>query len=555
MRYGTFFGVTAVHLMFMTESEIDRIFDITAPKADTLLMLHNLYTEVEALKAVFNDTPTSGVPHVILTKDNTAQEVTDLVAGFNVLLGQKSVTPTNDSDDFDFSSFDAGSDAKQTTIDETDLSALDSFSAETTSHFSSEDTDLSTLSDQASTDDSPFANIFNDSDEDELNLLTEKSANVPVKQYTDLIEMGRSSPLAEKKVRNILQLSRYLMTHKEEFSAEESESIMQQISDLPKIPSAVELPKQFIEMSKALSPQSLDILKSLYVHMMRKVKPKNSQSTVSLVDYVADKLKLLLVSKITTMKQLYFASQSLFSMDLTLIRWMNIISDLNNIYLCQKHVSTILGNVETLIADCNETLGRTSNKKEALQISEFKEVSANYLNIMMSNAQAVEIEAMSVDWSNKLIELLGRTTIPENYQEHVTLFFTTLLKSGKLLPLLGNVNNLRMLAYIDIAMYRVVTSEIGSKLNRSLFEGQDNSDLDTVVRICSPVYKEFTLETGVMGFQCNYTPKLLNTLNEVVTPLEKNTSIQFSPESVNYRLSSLLRKHLKSLQKRLYNYK
>lgn len=127
--------------------------------------------------------------------------------------------------------------------------------------------------------------------------------------------MGRSSPLAEKKVRNILQLSRYLMTHKEEFSAEESESIMQQISDLPKIPSAVELPKQFIEMSKALSPQSLDILKSLYVHMMRKVKPKNSQSTVSLVDYVADKLKLLLVSKITTMKQLYFASQSLFSMD------------------------------------------------------------------------------------------------------------------------------------------------------------------------------------------------------------------------------------------------
>ena len=304
MRYGTFFGVTAVHLMFMTESEIDRIFDITAPKVDTLLMLHNLYTEVEALKAVFNDTPTSGVPHVILTKDNTAQEVTDLVAGFNALLEQKSVTPTNDSDDFDFSSFDAGSDAKQTTIDETDLSALDSFSAETTSHFSSEDTDLSTLSDQASTDDSPFANIFNDSDEDELNLLTEKSANVPVKQYTDLIEMGRSSPLAEKKVRNILQLSRYLMTHKEEFSAEESESIMQQISDLPKIPSAVELPKQFIEMSKALSPQSLDILKSLYVHMMRKVKPKNSQSTVSLVDYVADKLKLLLVSKITTMKQL-----------------------------------------------------------------------------------------------------------------------------------------------------------------------------------------------------------------------------------------------------------
>ena len=153
-------------------------------------MLHNLYTEVEALKAVFNDTPTSGVPHVILTKDNTAQEVPDVVAGFNALLEQKSVTPTNDSDDFDFSSFDAGSDAKQTTIDETDLSALDSFSAETTSHFSSEDTDLSTLSDQASTDDSPFANIFNDSDEDELNLLTEKSANVPVKQYTDLIEMA-----------------------------------------------------------------------------------------------------------------------------------------------------------------------------------------------------------------------------------------------------------------------------------------------------------------------------------------------------------------------------
>ena len=61
---------------------------------------------------------------------------------------------------------------------------------------------------------SPFANIFNDSDEDELNLLTEESANVPVRQYTDLIELGRCSPLAEKKVRNILQLSRYLITHK-----------------------------------------------------------------------------------------------------------------------------------------------------------------------------------------------------------------------------------------------------------------------------------------------------------------------------------------------------
>lgn len=548
-RYGNFFGITAVHLMYMSEAEIERIFNVTSIRAGTKLLVKNLYTEVEALKAVFSDEKIQLLPHVILKKDTSSDAVTDLISGFNYLLACKS-NSLEDSSGMDFSDLDA--------LDTDYFSSMDKQSdtafAESTHIESQQETalftdplDVSAL-DELSNDEPSLQDLFSSVDIDDP---------VSVTDFSDLVSLGKEHPDTVGAVHNILQISRYMMTHKDEFTEEERESISAQIAALPKIPSSVEVPAQFVERSDSISSKSMDILMSLYAHMYRKITPKGTHSTVAFVDYVSEKLKLMLIGKTSTVRRLFFASQSDFSRDLSTNRCNNFLADLNNTYLTQTHVSTILGNVESLIADCNETLGLTSNATERKLIHSLRSLSREYMHLLETSLNSTEIEVKEMEWWNALLELLGTTTILEQYQQSTKQFFIKLLKADKFIPLLDNPANLRILAAINNAMFRVITSEFGGKLNRSMLSSEDIESItvDDVAHLCTPVYLDFTKETGIMGYMCTFDSKITKTLNEIVTPLEQKVNMVFLPDTENYRMSYLLRKHLKSLQSRLQNYR
>lgn len=573
-RYGNFFGITAIHLMYMSEAEIERIFNVTSIRTGTKLLVKNLYTEVEALKAIFSDEKVKTLPHVIVKKDNSSTDVRDLISGFNYMLECKAHAvkqPEQDSD-LDFSALSALDtdffDTSNASVSEPDEKPI-AFSPQQETSLFTDEFDTSAL-DAIGSDELDLSNEFKTSTldalepegpqlEDLFSSIEDIDNSEPTVScdYSDLISLGRAHPETQGVVNNVLQISRYMLSHKDEFTEEERDLISKQIADLPKVPSSVEVPAQFVERSGAISPKSMDILLSLYAHMYRKTTPKGAHTSVYFVDYVSEKLKLMLISRASTVRRLFFASQSDFSRDLSVNRCNNFLADLNNTYLTQTHVSTVLGNVESLIVDCNETLGLTSNIEERKLIHSLRSLSREYMHMLETSLNSTDIEVKEMEWWNTLLELLGTTTILEQYQESTKQFFIKLLRADKFIPLLDNPANLKVLAAINNAMFRVVTSELGGKLNRSLLsaESLDNITVDDVARLCTLVYLDFTKETGIMGYMCTYDSKITKTLNEIVTPLEQKVNIVFLPNTENYRMSYLLRKHLKSLQSRLQNYR
>lgn len=529
-KYGSFFGISAVNLMFMTKDEIDDIFRFDV-KPSTLLLIKNLYAEVEALRCIFDTKATEGLPHAILSVDIKDKGVEHLVNGFNYYLAMKERAETEVLED-------AESAAK--TIDDLSEDFGDLDDVDLTSYFSEneKEPEIRKSDNQKSDLDALFDDLADvDLDETKSLLNLEDSSfnesDTLESILNDLIAAGERHPDVEKKVPNFMRLTSYMVGHKDDFSEEEYEQITKQLANLPRLIKMVEKPIKFKERILDISEKNKGVLKALYSNMMRPV----TGSDATFIDYVREKLSIIILTNSDIIKQLFFSPRARFSRNIAINECNRLMTNLNQGYLFSSDKRTVLGNIKSLIADCEETLGKTSDSLERQRVSDILTRINEFYGY--EHSMTFDHVAEKTDILEELVSLFGEENILTTQRTLTLKFFELLMDSGHINALLANIDNLRMILAIYNASQHA-TREILSSLDRNIDDPG-----------CAEDFISFTRETGICGLTIYDDEQILKTLTEIEAPLIKVKATVFDEDTVNWRMSYLLRKHLLSLQNRI----
>lgn len=529
-KYGSFFGLSAVHLMFLRAKDIDRIFKFTNMKPSTTTLIRNLYLEAKLLREIFSPTSTEvGIPRVVMKKDLQDPKVQYLIAGLNNFIASKKSVDLPDADvDMD---------------DLSDLSMLEDPSeqeqaAQTTSYFDSEEK----VSTNEEVSDS-FADlaevIIPDMDIDFVDVDHLDSISY---SYTDLITWGQQVTPIEKAVETMAAVTRYMRTHKADFSEEEYTSITHQIADLPSIPIAVQLPATLKQAAAPISEQTMEFLKALYVKMSRKVEG------VAFVDYVLMRLETLLFSSQENSALLFFAPVADFSRDKAISGVNYFITNLQSQYLHSGSAKVLTSNISILLSNCEDVLGLSQHAEEKQILQSLTEK----LTEWETNIAVYPIDSQR-DCIRELLVFADLQSLSDAEFDSVTEVVSRLVAMGLMHKLLANPDNLKMVLSLYCVLYTVTTKEMYAALQlyRYVPEQTEALSLEQINKHCIEAFIRFAQETGICGLYCKFEENFFGTLRNIEVPLAERTHEVFVPGSNNFKMAKLLRLHLLSLRKRL----
>lgn len=525
-KYGSFFGVSAVHLMFMRPKDIDRIFQFINLKPSMLSLIQNLYMEGKLLKEIFSQTSTKeGIPHVIMKKDLQAPEVLYLINGLNNFIASKQqlILPETEESMANLEELD----------DWVDIPAGDA--AQATSFFgdnSNEDTDNSEAS----------ANLFDDLDSlADLNMV-DLSAPLPQYSYTDLIEWGKGETPNTAEIANMVGLTRYMRLHRKDFTDEEYSSITKQIADLPSIPIRVVLPETLKQASAPPCETTVSFLRVLYTKMSRKV------GDLEFIDYVLKRMEQLLFTKTENSRLIFFAPLADFSRDKTVPGMNYFIHNLQEQYLQTTNTGVLTSNIDILLNNCDEVLGLNQTDSEREKLCSIKEK----LSEWEANPAAYPIDRQKA-CVIELLDFVNIGMLNEQEQEVVENVISRLTSMHILKKLITNPDNLKFVITLFCTMYTCVTKDMYSSLQLyHLFKTPaEELDLETLNDQVIDAFTKFTRETGICGLYCRFEESFYGALKNIEAPLAERSYATFAIGSNNYNFARLLRLQLLSLRKRL----
>lgn len=547
-RYGNFFGVSAVHLMYMRASDIDSIFCCSNLSGASRGLLAGLYTELKALKCIFGDSTeeySEKVPHVIMSEDSQSEEVKNFIKGFNCLLERKKEESTREASEPDYSSLlsDETSSPDEGLSDLASLDFGDSLTAENTGFFSDnsvadkpqkEKSMLAGLFGEDEVTNAPtekldamdsLANLFDSADFSgfDASLAGEEPTVSETSGGTDLIKLGASSEPERLEVKSIPRIRMYLASHKDMF-AEEKDSILEQLASLPRHATKVDMP-EFDGRRFDLSDQSRRMLDSLYKHMYDTVRG------VRFVDYVLDKISYILNSQVDSSSPLFFTQRVAVKNARTYYAWKQILIHAQQEIIHQHKAAATELCIDTLLNNCKSVrevdaslVGRQKAAQEYLSglsdPSEARSVLINLLGNELFTDTEWNIAAQCFDDLNQYVEL-----------------------SKPLEKMVLSHDSLQMILSLCVGMHRVCTrwyTEFGD--NDATLEEFANKFISTCIA--------FTEETGICGFYCEYLPKMEKTIFELGVPVHNASAVVFNEDDIGYDAAGLLRKHLLSLKKR-----
>lgn len=530
-KYGSFFGMSAIHAMFLRVNDVDRIFKNINMKTSTISIMRNLYIECTALREIFSQqSKVEGIPHVIMKRDTSSPKVEYLLNGLNNFINSKSATQEINE------------------IAVTDIESLDDFDdlADTTSFFT-ENSDivdevesLDNFDDLAEDiDDAASINlsdIFNYTDTEDIEAITEQYS------YEDLIAWGKAQTPETKTVTEYSGLARYMIAHRKDFSPEEYDSITKQIADLPFIPVGIKLPHTVPQSNPNLSATSLRFLQVIYTQMMREVEG------VNFIDFFCSRLAMLITSSEAHDKQIFFTSTADFTRDKTIRSSNTFICNLQEQYLKKGNLNAIKSHINVLLTNCREALGLEDDSELTNTLNEARTFADRWI------ASPGEITYdMRSSYTDLLMYISDTKSMSDEEQVELINLTSYLVESEQISTLLNNPDNIKLLFNLYTTMYNVICKEMFIKLglNEFLSEHEGLATLEDIQFYCTKIFREFTQETGICGLYAQYKDLFYQTLRNIQTPLAVHKNILFSPASVNYRMASLLYKHLQSLKIRL----
>lgn len=531
-KYGSFFGLSAVHLMFLRAKDIDRIFKFTNMKPSTTTLIRNLYLETKLLREIFSPTSTeAGIPRVVMKKDLQDPAVQNLIAGLNNFIASKKSVELPDAEvDLD---------------DLSDLSVLEDISetestAQTTSYFGSEES--ASLNEEVSNSFEGLADVeIPDMDLDfvdvDVNIDTTTSYS-----YNDLILWGQKITPTEKTVETMAAVTRYIRTHKADFSEEEYTSITRQIAELPSIPIAVQLPATLKQAVAPASEQTMKFLKVLYTKMSRKV------GGVTFVDYILMRLETLLFSSQGNSTLLFFAPTADFSRDKAISGVNYFITNLQSQYLHSSNAKVITSNISILLSNCEDVLGLSQHAEEKQILQSITEK----LTAWETNIAVYPIDSQR-DCIRELLSFADLQSLSDAELDSVTEVVSRLVAMGLMHKLLANPDNLKMVLSLYCVLYTVTTREMFAALElyKDVPEPTAATSLEQINKYCVEAFIRFAQETGICGLYCKFEENFFGTLRNIEVPLAERTHEVFIPGSNNFMMAKLLRLHLLSLRKRL----
>lgn len=546
-KYGSFFGITGVHLMFMSVSEIDDIFKMTNIKRSTLVLLNNLYSEVSALKMIFLGRETEGVPHIYMQADDKSTEARDLVNGFNYYIQLKKdykskvEQPQDDLKievDEESSSSDKLNLQKSTSsVAISATSFFDSLEENTSRIDDTANDDFSYLFDKNSSDgsdgesdgsndysefDSLFDNITEsqmDSAEDDFeqllgDVILDNQDEILTGDLdssfvlNNLVKIGKQHTDAPQVVSVARKIKPYLLRNKSEFNEQEQDCIIRQLEQLSSVPLRVSLPSDMPNRCPTLSDATRYFLSTLFTNMTKAV-----NGEISFIDYVLNKLSFVLSSPDCISEKLFFRRRdSMTDSNREVWRWNRTLAELNKSFLIQDNMSVLKSNIISLLEDCTEVLSNdTTNTTTAT--------------------------------SEEVIEDL-KSTLRQEYQGSIDKIIRLLKKEDILYDISKNKDNLILAVTIYAILCQVVV-RIEDAVEKA-FEGtKDTLDL-------SHYCIQFTQETGICGLNLNFETRFIYALQQYKTPLAEKTGVIYHKNSSSWRMVKLLEKHLLSMRKRLF---
>lgn len=540
-KYGSYFGITAIHLMFMDVTEVDDLFKMTNIKRSTLFLIRNLYKEVTALKKIFADEELEGMPHVYSKVDDSSERAKNLVSGFNYYIQLKNGMTGTDS-------------PKESALEDSMkdlLSMPDIFEnieqAEDVSSSSGEDetsffgestdaednTDLNSFMELSVSDDfdslfdgisseevaEPDISISPDNESDYFgsffgglsesygeDIITTVDNDTDMSYIIEhLEEVGSRHVINDGEISIAGRIKPYLLRHRSDFSDEERSSIIKQLNALPKSPIKVALPHNMPNQRQTLSAVTKQLLSRLYENMT-----KPAPGDTIFIDYVLAKLSFVLSSPDCISGKLFFVNRESISDDNRAIYlWNYTLAELTKSFLSQDNPSVLKSNIVSLLKDCDEVL-QPNNRERSISYT-------------------------SEDIKGKLSELVDM-----RYSGCINDVVDFLSSIGLLGAVAVNMDNLVLITTIYASLLKV-TNEL-----RNIITEIANSD--DIPQQCIL----FTQETGICGLYCDFKPALACILQQHQAPLAKKTRTAYSKNSNGWLMATRLKKHLLSMKLRLF---
>ena len=544
-KYGSFFGMTAVHALFLGTEQFNALFQNLNVKKSTLYLLNNLYLETIALKKIFEPAAdqTLDLPHVLLSVDEEHADTQAFIKGFNCFLEskQKIEAPAISEEDI----FDAVSDIDNLMIDTSDTPDLPEIS------------DTSFFTEAPDEQSNPLDNLFDDMTASKntaaavdisglLNELTDidpKSTDNPFDvfyntqpetTYKDLIKWGRREEPRAPKCSRYLQIVTYLKLHKRDFSEEEYASITEQMSFLPKLPKSITLPVRLKQAITPLSKDSSELLGAIYSRMTRRV------NGMPYIDYLIERLQMMLYSS-STESRLFFAPVSVFNsgVDKTSIGVNRFLTDLNAQYL-SKDID-LLSNVDILLQDCNIALG----DEHVLQSTQ---ASLDDIRALLDEDPDT---IRNTELLRELCSVIG-LEVDDHNRSLIYAQIQDMFADGLLQPLLSDSVNLRFILDLYQTLHNLVTREMYGALRLSNYISTEDETLtpEDIQYAATDLFTSFVKETGICGLTAEFSTRFKNTLKSIGTPLIAVNVKPFEHGTNNRRMVELLKKHLISAKKR-----
>lgn len=533
-KYGSFFGLTAVHTMFMSRAQIDNIFSVRDIKASALPLAESLLKEVCALKQVLSGKPLDGVnmPYVVLTPDYSSKYAEDLTNGLNLFLQEKERLQSEGVTD-DLASLlgdhGASSDDLEALLGATKASA----SADTTAVFTGtgdNELDLDTLVDEKDTSGGLDINFLFDAPE------------LPdyVSPIEDLVAYGASGEYClMPKIKTPRNLRRFILQNGKLFTPDEKQAVMEQIAKIPTVPTGCNLPTDVFGQGTVLSKTSLQFLQILSGKAQETI-----CENVSRIDYVIQKLGMLLYKSVGEGRALFFAPKDKFSGgDFSWVGYNNFLQHLCAQYLTDDSRQSTISNVNYLLRDCDTVLG-ISSPEENEEYTHLQVVRA-FLN---GSGEATQEQA-----AESLLSLADSRSMTMSDRDVLKAFVYRLLALPQQLQLL--VDGTKSLKYV-LTLYTVMNKVISQSMYSALDLGQympegSSVTCENIQQACANLFLNFTKETGICGLYSQYTDMFQDTLSAVGAPLLDDMTNIFPEQSSRRVLIKMLRKHLLSLRSRI----
>ena len=504
-KYGAFFGVTAVHTMFMSKAQIDRLFSISDMKTSALTLVESLLKEVCALKQILSGKPLDGVsmPYVNLTPDYSSDYAVNLTNGLNLYLQNR---------EQNLAAADIGADD--------DLDALfeesDTYSKKpvtsATNVFSDEDSslDLDMLVDTKDT-----------SGGLDISFLFDAQPERTSYDIGNLVEYGASGEVClNPRIAAPRHLKRFMMQNSNQFSREEKDAIMSQIAKIPCTPTACSLPTGLLHGKAQISPDSLFFLQQIFAQSNEII-----YENVPRIDYLIQKLGLLLFKSTGDGKALFFAPKDKFqSGDSSWISYNNFLHNLCDKYLSDDSKPTTLTNISFLLDDCDTVLGIAN--PEIVRANEQLDLVRGFIyNTEDGISQTRAVEA--------IMELVDAQHMTLHERDTLKSFVYQLISSGSLLQsLLEGTGNLKYVLTSYAIIDKVISQNMYTVLGLEKYMAEDTEiTCASIQHACADLFLSFTQETGICGLYAQYADSFKSILGAIRAPLADATSLVFPKDS------------------------